>query len=156
MRLDSVKKKKGKVSDGCTVISIMPSFFWDVKLNKKKKKKIRKNFQRGDRLYSDLAAVCAADERRTLQNKPKHFKEKSKTQAVAKENVKKKKKKAMGRGSICTTGEGVSNWALILQIMVDNRCLVYVRKHKHNSRSQVTWGNILQCRSHEARRFAYG
>lgn len=51
---------------------------------------------------------------------------------------KKKKKKAGAKGSICMTGEGVSNWALILQIIADNRCLVYMRKHKHNLRSQVT------------------
>lgn len=36
------------------------------------------------------------------------------------------------------TGEEVSNWALLLQIIAGNRCLVYVRKHKHNLRSQVT------------------
>lgn len=57
--------------------------FWDGKSEKKEKKKSSK----GKGLYSDLAAVCSTDERRTPQNKPKHFKDESVRQTLATKNV---------------------------------------------------------------------
>lgn len=81
---DHIKLDPVKVSDGCRVISIMPSFFGTSNLEKTGEKKSSK--EKG--LYSYLAAVCLADERRTPQNKPKHFKDESVRQTLATKNVK--------------------------------------------------------------------